>query len=128
VVDVVQVTATLAAMVVVIGGGAGAVVWIRKWIAGVATSARQAATQLATSNGHTIGQYVEQTAEQMAQLRTEIGKLTGLAGDNRSAAQEAKATSVTALALAQRANDRVDHLLTTLATGDRLNSARGGPV
>lgn len=122
-VDVVQVMATLAAMVVVVGGIAAAVVAIRRWIQGLAVSAgraEQAATraaeqttqQLATSNGHTIGQYVEATALAVSQLRSEIGVLTGWTAENRDLAKLAADRAERAEQLAQRTSDRLDaHLL-----------------
>lgn len=128
-----EIAATLAAMVVVIGAVAGGVVAIRRWIAGVARSAQAAevaaakaaketARQLATSNGHTIGQCVEQTAQELAALRSEVHILTQWTGDNRTLAQQASVDAATAASLAQRAHDRLDAVLVTLA-GDK---AAGG--
>lgn len=123
-VDVVQVMATLAAMVVVVGGIAGAVVAMRRWIQGLAASAgraeeaatvaaKQTTQQLATSNGHTIGQYVEQTASAVDLLRSEIGVLTDWTGENRDLAKLAADRAERAELLAQRTSDRLDaHLLT----------------
>jgi hypothetical protein len=109
VVDVVQVMATLAAMVVVIGGIAAAVVAIRRWIGGLAEAAARAAEQtthqLRTSNGKTIAEYTEQTAAAVADLRSEIGVLTGLASNNHELASEA-------IRIAERAEAKVDaHLI-----------------
>lgn len=117
----VQVMATLAAAVVVVSGTTAGVVFIRKWIQGLAASAarveKATSEQLRTSNGHTIGQYVEQTADQVTQLRSEIGVLTEWATDNSTLAREARAEAASARAEAQRANDRLDELLAKLAAG-----------
>lgn len=127
----VQVMATLAAAVVVVSGITAGVVFIRKWIQGLAATAlrtEQAATvaadhtteQLRTSNGHTVGEYVEQTASTVEGMRSEISVLTGWASDNRTLAQQARSEAAAALGLAQRANDRLDELLAKLAAGGGL--------
>lgn len=135
-VDVVQVAATLAAMVVVIGGIAAAVAWLRKWITGLAATASRAeraatvaatrtSEQLKTSNGHTVGQYVEgiaaevkTTGAEIRAVRADIGALTDLAGENQLTAKLAAERAERAEALARRTSERLDaHLLAHGGTG-----------
>lgn len=104
-VDLTALLTSGAALTVLVGGIAAALVAIRRWIRTVAEPAQRAAEQTATSNGRTAGQLVERVAREMGQVARDVSALTELAAENRDLALSARA-------LAEQANARLDaHLI-----------------
>jgi hypothetical protein len=110
-VDLVQIIATAAALTVVVGGMAAALVAIRRWIAGVAATTDATKRQLTVSNGHTVGNYVEKLAAELPEVRQEIADVKAEIGTLTSWSSQNRDIATAAAALAKHASDRLDEHL-----------------